>query len=187
MYRICLLVALTTFFTGCDVTLGTRSMTDPLPIIRVPGAPIPSTLQVSLGVAIPNPAIDLGSGSSFVTFVAIRNLVLNITDESDFDSNDDGAEDSFDFLTGLSVSIRADFNGTTNELLVATLPDGDPQFGTAARELVLTVVSPNINVLDFLDASGGYEVVLRLDGSVPADDILISGAIRYRVGLGVAG
>lgn len=187
MLRLCILVALATFIAGCDTTLGTRSMSDPLPTIRIPGAPLPSTLQVSLGVAIPNPSIDLGSGSSFVTFVTIRNLVLNILDSSDLDENDDGAEDSFDFLTGLDVLIRADFNGRTNELLVATLPDGDPQFASAARELVLTVVANNINVLDFLDASGGYEVVLRIDGNVPADDVLISGAIRYRVGLGIAG
>ena len=184
MYRLCLLVALATFITGCDTTLGTQARTDQLPTIRIPGAPIPSALQISLGAAIANPPIDLGSASSFVTFVRVRNMTLNILDTSELDSNDDGAEDSFDFLTGLSIFIRANFNGTTNELLIATLPDGDPQFGTAARELVLTVVARNDDVLDYLEASGGYDVVLRLSGSVPADDVLISGAIRYRIGIG---
>ena len=146
---------------------------------------MPTELGVALGLAIPSPAIDLGSGSSFVTFVTIRNLTLNILDISDTDSIDDGAEDSFDFITGLDVSIRANFRGRTNELLVATLPDGDPQFGSAARELVLTVVSSNINVLDFLEASGGYEIVISLRGNIPPDNVIISGSIRYRVGLGL--
>jgi len=113
-------------------------------------------------------------------------MTLNILDTSELDSNDDGAEDSFDFLTGLSIFIRANFNGTTNELLIATLPDGDPQFGSAARELVLTVIARNDDVLDYLEASGGYDVVLRLSGSVPADDVLISGVTRYRVGVGLS-
>ena len=186
MYRLCLLIALATSITGCDTTLGTQARTDQLPTIRVPGAPIPIALEISLGAAIANPPIDLGSASNFVTFVRIRNLTLNILDTSELDRNDDGAEDSFDFLTGLSISIRAEFNGKSNELLIATLPDGDPQFGSAARELVLTIVAPNTDVLDFLEASGGYDVVLSLSGSVPPDDVLISGAIRYRIGIGIA-
>lgn len=173
------------FSAACDTTLGTRSFTDPLPQITVPGAPVPSALRLALGVAIPNPAIDLASGSSFVTFVAIRNLTISILDISELDSNDDGAEDSFDFLAGLDVSIRANFDGRTNELLIGTLPDGDPQFGGAARDLTLTVVNPNTNVLRFLEASDGYEVILNMTGTIPADDIIVSGAIRYRVGLGL--
>ena len=178
-------VTFVVLLAGCDTTLGTRTETDPLPTFTIPGAPVPSALQIGLGLAINNPQIDLGAGSSFVTFVTLRNLTLNILDTSDVDSNDDGAEDSFDFLTGLDISIRADFNGRTNELMVATLPDGDPQFGSAARDLTLTIVNSNINVLNFLEASGGYEVVLDIKGSIPPDSVIISGSIRYRVGLGL--
>ena len=170
---------------SCDTTLGTRSETERLPTFTIPGAQIPTELEIGLGLAINNPQIDLGAGSSFVTFVTLRNLTLNILDVSDVDSNDDGAEDSFDFLTGLDISLRADFNGKTNELMVATLPDGDLQFGSAARELALTIVSSNIDVLNFLEASGGYDVVLDLKGSVPPDNVTISGSLRYRVGLGL--
>ena len=179
-------VTIVVLLAGCDTTLGTRTETDPLPTFTIPGAPVPSALQIGLGLAINNPQIDLGAGSSFVTFVTLRNLTLNILDASDVDSNDDGAQDSFDFLTGLDVSIRADFNGRTNELLVATLPDGDPQFGSAARDLTLTIVNSNTNVLNFLEASGGYEVVLGIRGSIPPDSIIVSGSLRYRVGLGLA-
>lgn len=82
MYRLCLLVALATFITGCDTTLGTQARIDRLPTLRVLGAPIPVALEVTLGAAIANPPIDLGSASSFVTFVRIRNLTLNILDIS---------------------------------------------------------------------------------------------------------
>lgn len=181
-----LLLLATLLAAACDTTIGTRSSTEVLPRIEIPGAPVPSSLRISLGVGLSNPAIDLGSADNFVTFVTIRNLNLRILESSDTEDTDDGAEDSFDFLTGLEISLRADFDGQTNELLVARLPDGDPQFGSAARTLTLTVVAPNINVLDFLDAPGGYDVVLRLNGTVPPDNILISGEIRYRVGLGLA-
>ncbi|MDC0434192.1 hypothetical protein OAM69_00960 [bacterium] len=170
---------------GCDTTLGTHTETERLPTFTIPGATVPSTLEIGLGLAINNPQIDLGAGDSFVTFVTLRGLTLNILDISDVDSNDDGAQDSFDFLIGLDISLRADFNGKTNELMVATLPDGDLQFGSAARELRLTIVSSNIDVLDFLQASDGYEVVLDLQGSIPPDNVTITGALRYRVGLGL--
>jgi hypothetical protein len=161
-------------------------MSDVLPDITVPGAPLPTTLQVSLSAAIANPSIDLGASDSFVTFVTIRGLTIQILNSSEQDPIEDGARDSFDFLTGIDVSIRAEFAGRTNELLIATLPDGDTQFGTAARSLELTFVNGNIDILDFLDAPGGYDVVLTLAGTVPPDNIVISGAVRYRVGLGVA-
>lgn len=172
---------------ACDTTLGTRSQTETLPTFQIPGAALPSSLRISLGVGIANPNIDLGSGDNFVTFVTIRNINLSILDTSDTEATDDGAKDSFDFLTGLDVLLRADFDGRSNELRVATLPDGDPQFASAARDLTLTVVTPNTNVLDFLDARDGYDVVLRINGSVPADNVIVSGTIRYRVGLGFAG
>ena len=185
LLRVLALVTIVVLLVSCDTTLGTRSETERLPTFTIPGAQIPSELEIGLGLAINNPQIDLGAGSSFVTFVTLRNLTLNILDVSDVDSNDDGAEDSFDFLTGLDISLRADFNGKTNELMVATLPDGDLQFGSAARELTLTIVSSNIDVLNFLEASGGYDVVLDLKGSVPPDNVTISGSLRYRVGLGL--
>ncbi len=171
---------------SCGPTLGTRSMTEVLPVITVPGAPLPSALNLALGVAVTQPRIDLGSGESFVTSVRVRNITLNILDASDNDAIDDGAIDSFDFLTGLTVSLRAEFNGRTQEVLVATLPDGDAQFGSAARTLALTVLNSQNDVLDFILAPGGYDVVLGLEGQFPADNVLISGSIRYRVGVGFA-
>lgn len=159
-------------------------MTEVLPLVTVPGGPLPSALRLALGVAIAQPSIDLGAGENFVTSVRVRNLNLNILDISDTDPLDDGAEDSFDFLTGINVSIRAQLGGETRELLLATLPDGDPQLGSAARDLSLTLVNSQADVLDFILAPGGYEVVLGIEGQIPADNVILSGTIRFRVGIG---
>lgn len=155
-----------------------------LPTITIPGAPLPVDLRVSTGVALANPELDIGTGSEIVSFVRVRNVELNILEASDQDSIEDGAQDSFDFLSGLDVTIRADFNGVTNELFIATLPDGDPQIGSATRNLTLTVVNNEADVLDYLLAPGGYEIVLGITGIVPQDNIILSGFLRYRLGLG---
>jgi len=178
---------LSSLLAACDlgVTLGTRTMTEPLPVVTIPGAPLPVDLNLTLGVALDNPALDIDFGSEFVSFIFVRNLRLDILDASDRDSLEDGAEDSFDFVNALDVSIRADFDGVTNELFIATLPDGDPQLGTATRSLELTVVNNESDVFDYLIAPGGYEVVLNVIGSVPSDSIILSGEIRYRLGVGI--
>ena len=180
-----LALGLLALLTACgDVTVGTRSMTDQLPVITIPGTALGSLLQLSIGASFTSQQLDLGSGEDFVTSVTVRNMDLNILDTSELDANEDGALDSFDFLTGLDISIRADFGGNTNQLLIATLPDGDPQFGSAARNLELTVVNSNTDVLDFLLAPGGYDIVMGFSGNIPSDDVIVSGEIRYRVGLG---
>jgi len=173
---------------GCnqDITLGTRSATDSLPLVTILGAPIATELGLSVDVAIDSSIIGIEADSQFLTFARIRDLRLEIQDESESaesDTSDDGAIDSFDFLSGLSVSIRASFGGVVQQEVVAFLPDGDPQFGTAARELRLSVVGSDL--LDYLQASGGYQLVLNISGNVPPDAVIFGGAVRYRVGVGI--
>ncbi len=159
-------------------------MIEVLPVATIPGAVLPAPLSTTLGLALASPEIDLGSGENFVTFVRIRNVQLQILNRSDQDSNEDGALDSFDFLSALEVSIRAEFDGVVNEVLIARLPDGDPQFGSAARTLDLSIVS-NADIFDFLLAPGGYDIVLNITGTIPPDAVVLSGFVRYRVGLGL--
>lgn len=168
---------------GCDQTIGTSAQVDVLPVVTVPGNPLPINLNLGLSIVIDSESIDVEADSRFLTSARVRNLQLNILNASDTDALEDGAEDSFDFVTGLSISIRADFNGEIIERVVAFLPDGDPQFGTAARDLVLTV--DDFDVLDFLQADSGYELVLQLAGQIPPDNIILSGTVRYRVGVGL--
>ncbi len=172
--------------SACDagLTLGTQSRTDILPVVTIPGARVPDELELSVRLSLASPELELGAGSNIVSSVRVRNLRLVILDLSEISGVEDGALDSFDFLSSIEVSIRADFNGRTNQKLIAVLPDGDPQIGTAARSLTLTVVNNDSDVLDFLLAPGGYDVVLGLGGNIPADDVVLSGEIRYRLGLG---
>lgn len=170
--------------SGCgDITLATRSMTDSIPVITVPGAPLPTTLNLSFDVAIDGQLFGIEADSRFITFARLLELKLVILDSSDTDPLEDGAVDSFDFLQGLEVSIRARFGGEIVEQPLAFLPEGDPQIGAAARTLLLE--STRGDVLDFLQASGGYELIFSLQGTVPPDNIIISGLARYRVGVGI--
>lgn len=169
---------------GLGFTVGTRAMTETLPVVTIPGAVLPAALTTSLVLALASPEIDLGSEENFVTFVRVRNIQLQILNSSEQDSNEDGALDSFDFISGLDVSIRAEFDGVVNELPIATLPDGDPQFGSAARILDLTITS-SADIFDFLLAPGGYDIVLSISGNVPPDNVVLSGLVRFRAGLGL--
>lgn len=166
-----------------NVTLGTRSFSDILPVKTIPGAAIPVELGFSVGLAIDSAIINVEADSRFLTSARLRELSIFIVDASDFDAIEDGAEDSFYFLNGLNVSIRASFNNVVNEQRIAFLPEGDPQIGSSARRLNLTTTSAD--VLDFLQASGGYELVLNFEGTVPPDDVIFSGAGRFRVGVGI--
>ena len=179
-------IALLSTLTACGlgVTVATRSMVELLPIKTIPGASVLGGLSLSLGLAIRTPNIDLGVGENIVSFARINGLRLVILDSSEQDSLEDGALDSFDFLTGLDIDIRGVFDGQVVQIPIATLPDGDPQFGTAARSLDLTITS-NVDVLDFLLLPGGYEVVLDLEGTIPTDNVVIAGEIEYRVGVGI--
>lgn len=176
---------LMTGLAACNqgITLGTRSLVDQLPLVTIPGADLPVDLNLALDLAIDSEVFNIDADRGFLTSASLRNLQLIILDVSDRDVREDGALDSFDFLTGLTIRIRADFNGRTNEQVIALLPDGDPQFATAARSLDLTVLS--IDVLDFLQARNGYQLILELEGTVPSDNIVISGLARFRVGLGI--
>lgn len=166
-----------------NVELGTRSFTDSLPVKRIPGAPLPIDLNLSVGLAIDSAIINVEADSRFLTSARLRSLSVFITEDSDFDAIEDGAQDSFYFISGLSVSIRARFNNRLNEQIVAFLPEGDPQIGTSARTLSLTTSSAD--VLDYLQANGGYELLLNFDGTVPPDDVIFSGIGRFRVGVGI--
>jgi len=166
------------------VTLGTRSMTEVLPTLTVPGAPLPVDLDLSIGLALASPEIDIGSESALVTFVSVRNLTLQILATSELDEIEDGLPDNFDFLTGATVFLRGDFDGTTNQLLIATLPETDPQIGASLRRIELTIDNDN-DVFDFLLLPNGYEIVIELDGSIPADSVTLAGEITYRIGLGL--
>jgi len=86
--------------SGClGLTLGTRSETETLPTVTIPGANLPANLDVALGLSLSAPELDIGAESALVTFVSVRVLKLQILEASERDANEDGTPDSFDFVS----------------------------------------------------------------------------------------
>ena len=109
----CLLTVFLFVLSSCsqDITLGTRSMTDSLPVVTIPGAPIPAVLNLSLDLAIDSEILGIEADSRFLTFARLRGLRLDIQDSSDTDDVEDGAQDNFDCLSVLTALTRATFDG----------------------------------------------------------------------------
>ena len=166
-----------------DTTLGTKSFDETLPTTTIPGFPLQIALSGSIPVPLTAEAQSVADDTEFVTFATLRSLSLNILDSSESDANDDGAMDTFDFLTSMQVFVNAEINGALSEILVASLPEDDPQVGSGSRELVLTV--EDVDVLDYLEAPGGYGLRVQGSGTVPPDDVVFNGDLRYRVGIGI--
>jgi hypothetical protein len=171
-----------------DTTLGTFSVVEPLPEVAVP--------SIGIAIAVPPVTIELPSDITaqeelangdydFLTSARPRRLDLWITDSSEDPSRDsleDGSMDDFDFLSMLEVHISAELNGQTSRTLVASVPEGDPQYGSGSRMLSLTL--EDVDVLDFVEAPGGYSLSVTLSGNSPPDTIFIAGEVRFRVGVG---
>lgn len=164
-------------------TLGTRSLTETLPNATIPGFPIQVELSGSIPIPLTAEAESLADETEFVTFARLRSLTFNILDSSETDAGEDGAMDNFDFLSGMDIFLSAEIGGVSSEILVASLPEGDPQIGTGVRSLSLVVV--DVDVLDYIEAPGGYALRVQGSGFVPPDNVEFNGEIRYRVGVGI--
>jgi len=164
-------------------TLGSKSLSETLPEATIPGFPVQVPLSGSIPLPLTAEAASAADETEFVTSARLRSLTLNILDSSESEANEDGAMDNFDFLSSMQIFIHAVLNGEESEALVASLPEGDPQIGNGSRSMTLTV--ENVDVLDYIEAPGGYGLRLQGSGFVPPDDVVISGEIRYRVGVGI--
>ena len=175
----------TVFIVACSsrTTLGTRSLTEILPESVIPGFPIQIPLSGSIDVPLTAEAQSLADETEFVTFARVRSLTFTIVDSSESDANEDGAMDNFDFLSAMQIFLSAELNGEPSEILVASLPEGDPQIGTGVREIAFTV--EDVDVLDYIEAPGGYQLRVQGSGFVPPDNVVFNGDLRYRVGVGI--
>ena len=169
-----------------DTTLATRSFNESLQALNIPGSPI------ALAGTLPPIDVPLNlrdqedfSSLDFVTSVNIRNITFNIIPESENPNSDpfeDGNPDNFDFISGLSLSMVATINGTSQVVPVASLAPGSAQIGTNTRTLELDVEDTDIR--DFVEAP---DVALRVSvaGMTPLDFVTVIPEIRYRVGIGI--
>ena len=172
------------FLSACsEATLGSKSLTESLPATTIAGAPVAVRTIGDIVVPLSSDADSVADSTQFVTSIKLRNLTLNILDASEQQSDEDGAMDDFDFLSGMQVFMTARFGGQDRQVLVASLPEGDPQIGSGSRSLVLTV--ENVDVLDFLESPSGFGLLVRGQGTTPPDNVVFGGEARFRVGLGL--
>lgn len=173
------------FLGACsDTTLGTFSVVEPLPARTIPslGVQLPLTTALSIPLDVTTQESYDNGDYDYVTSVQILSLTLNIDPASDSDALEDGNLDDFDFLSNLEVYLNATIEGEARTELVASIPDGDPQYSSGLRKLMLTTT--NVDVFDYIAAPGGYTMTVRVSGVTPIDNVVVNGSVRYRVGVG---
>jgi len=149
-------------------------------------------LSASLPVVLSSVPLDLKSQDGFdedkfdfVTEIKLDRAVLTISDISDnpeHDSFEDGNLDNFDFISSLEVIVTAQINDQPRSAVIAFLNADDPQIATSTRTLHLTTTS--VDIRDFVEAKGGYELQVTGTGTVPSDDVIFGGNVGFRVGVG---
>jgi len=170
-----------------DTTLGTKSFTETLDQLTIPGAPVNFG---NLDLPELNFPLDLKdqegySSLDIVTSVNVRSASFTISEESDnpeLDRFSDNNPDNFDFLNSLTLSLVATIDGRKQTVQVATLPEGDPQVGSNLTKLELVI--DDVDVRDYVEAPD-VELAILASGTVPPDFVIIDPVIRFRVGVGV--
>ena len=167
-------------------TLGSASIDEELPPTTVPGAGVAGVLPAVL----PPLALDVTQSAeyasedygSIVTEITIPALSLSVTPDSEDDDLDDGMPDDLSFLSGIELSISAD--GLEDEVL-GSIPENDPRLDPAEAARTVALDMTEVDILDFVEAPGGYEVRIEVVGSAPPDDVTFDGDVTYRIGLGL--
>ena len=183
------LSALLLLIYGCSgTTLARISVDETLPETRVEGVGITNILPLTLS----SMALDVTSAEAYAseefdytTEIKIRSLAFSITDSStdhNEDAFEDGIDDNFDFISSLDLYIKATIDGEEKQTRIAYLGAEDSQIGSGASQLSLSV--ENVDILSYVEADGGYEVLVNATGEVPPDAVVFDGQIVYRVGIG---
>lgn len=175
---------------GCsDTTLGSKSFEETLGPETIPGA----FIQIPLNIPDFRFPINLTEQPGydeddldFVTSIRIRNIDFEIAADSDDPARDpfrDGNPDTFEFLSSLSISLAANIDGVDMIVPIADLPINDPQIASNTQNLSLNVEDRDIR--DFIEAPGGSQLVVGVQGVTPVDFVRVSAKVRYRVGIGI--
>ena len=188
-----LLAALLLGACGDDgATLGTASVDEELPPTTVPGAPVAGVLPATL----PPLALDIASTDEYasedyariVTEITIPDLSLSVapgSEDADEDRLEDGMDDDLSFLSSIELFIAATIDGVERTERLGGIPGNDPRLDpdVAARTVELDMT--RVDILDFVEAPGGYAVRIEVGGVAPPDDVTFDGDVTYRVGLGL--
>lgn len=185
----CALPVIAITLCGCsDITLGHFSVNEQIPESTVQGIGLSQTLPLTFATV----PMDVTSQEAYqqesfdyLTEVKLRAMSLSVDTKSDMPEHDnfeDGNEDNFDFVSALEISIQAVIGGEERSAVIARLPEDDPQIAAGTRELQLTTTG--VDILNYIEAEGGYEININGSGTVPPDDVIFAGEATYRLGLG---
>lgn len=173
---------------GCsDTSLGSKSFTESLDPLIIPGAPISFGELTLPDIKFPLDLQDQEGYESLdiVTSVKVQSAIFTIssdTDDPNLDQFADNNADNFDFLSSIVLSLEATIDGTKQTVQVASVPDGDPQIGSNAATLSLTLIG--VDIRDYVEAPD-VQLVVSATGTVPPDSVVIDPVIRFKVGIGV--
>lgn len=147
----------------------------------------------SLTLSLPAIALDLSQEPEYqneafdlITGVAVTGLSLSITPASTdpgVDPSEDGVADDFSFIDSISLWVDATIDGTTTSVRVAYLDSGDPQLDPGNQTVQFQMTG--VNLLDYVEAGGGYTLRIEVSGTVPPDDVSFDGLMTYEVTVGL--
>lgn len=187
--RFCCLSALAVIASGCsDTTLTRFNVDETLGETTVQGVGFGNILPLTFSELDADIEQQESYGQEdfdYVTEIKMTELTLSIVDASDDperDSFEDGNEDNFDFLESMTLYIQASIGGEQRKETIALLSADDPQIASSTRQLSLTTTG--LDILDYVEADGGYQVIVEGNGNVPSDDVVFNGEVVYRVGVG---
>lgn len=176
---------------ACDkdgTSIGRFTVEEDIPETRVQGGGFGALLPGSLAPF----QLDIESDEEFtserfsvVNAIRVTRIVLSITEASedtDTDLAENGMPDDFSFIDSLALSIEATFDGERRVAELASVDADHPGLAVGSRRLSLD--TSDINILDFVEAEGGYRLVSSATGSPPPDDVVFDGSVDYRVNVG---
>lgn len=176
---------------GGSTTLGSISVDEELGPTRVPG----SVVNGVLPAALPPLALDVTTTEAYasgdhdhVTKISIPELRLTVapnSEDADEDRLENGVPDDLSFLSGIDLYIVATMDdGTERTERLGGVPENDPRLDPDAAARTVALDMTGVDILDFVEASGGYAVRIDVKGLAPPDDVVFDGDVRYRVGVG---
>jgi len=182
-------IAATLLLIGCDgKTLGSISADEELPATRVEGAGLTGILPTTFSPF----NLDVESSQAFrsadydiINEIKITGITLRILPESqnaETDRSENGIADDFSFINTLSLYIQADINGASERELLAELPDRWNEMSKGLQEF--SMVMQNLDILQYVEAEGGYRIESEASGNPPDDDVVFGGTVGYRAKIG---
>jgi hypothetical protein len=130
---------------------------------------------------------DLAGDRGVVLHVIVSGITFDIaplSTDPGVDPLEDGEPDDFAFVNSLDIYIEAVVDGTPRRERVAFINEGDPQLAPGVASVALSVTG--VDLLDFVDTEGGFDITIEASGVLPPDRVLFNARIVYEVTVDVS-